>query len=70
MNVWRKIAKEVRDKCSIKCGAAQCRYKIGKLRKTYERIKNKHMIIEQAFLFLNEARKAFETTESSGKHKI
>lgn len=67
--VWRKIAKEVREKCSMNCDAAQCRYKVDGLRSTYKRIKDKNVINRHAIMFLNEARKAFMDEQKSGKHK-
>lgn len=68
-DVWRKIAQEVRLRCSIDCDAAQCCYKIEGLRSNYERIKDKNVINQHARMFLNEARKAFEVVGNSGKHK-
>lgn len=57
--VWKKIA--------LKCDESQCRNKIDELRCEYERIKNENATNRITAIFLDEAKKAFETTQIAGK---
>lgn len=60
--VWKKIAG--------KCDESQCHNKIDELRHEYERIRNEKVSDRIIAIFLDEAKRAFETTETTGKLKI
>lgn len=57
--VWKKIA--------LKYDESLCRNKIDELKCEYERIKNEDVTNRLTAIFLDEAKKAFETTQLTGK---
>lgn len=68
--VWRKIADEVRKRCSaLKCNESQCMNKIEELRKTYQELKTQSVMTKGMLILFNEAKNAFETSKNSGKPK-
>lgn len=68
--MWKKIAEELRATFFYLCSELECCNKIHELRSKYEKIKNKYITNEEAALFLDEAKKAFETSETLGKQQI
>lgn len=65
--VWKKIAQELQEQSYDE---SECHNKIDKLRCIYESIINKNVTNRETAMFLDEAKKAFDTTEITGKLKL
>lgn len=60
--VWKKIAYKLQN-----CDELECRNKIDELRYEYEKLRNKDVTSRETAIFLDEAKKAFEMTKTTGK---
>lgn len=67
--IWRKIAEEVRQKCSLKCNELQCMDKIKELKSQYYILKynNKNELNQSMTAFFSELTNAFDNSKNPGK---
>lgn len=62
-NVWRKIAREVTEKCSSFYGERRCRFEIRRLKSRYESFLKKGVENVKTPYFFDAAKNAFGSTE-------
>lgn len=68
LTIWKKIADELQKLyVNFNCDDLQCCNQIKELKCEYERIKNEDVKDQETAIFLDEARRAFETTGNTGK---